>query len=149
MGSLKQLTGRRVYLDANILIYALEGILTYQPVIQELFTRSAEGELDLFTSELSLAEMLVKPIRNGDVAAQQRCRELVTPRSGFDVRPVGREALVRAAEFRARTRLKLPDAIHAATAQLARCDVFLTNDRRLENLENIQIVILSEISFDV
>jgi predicted nucleic acid-binding protein len=62
MGILSALVGTRVYLDANILIYALEGFALFAPELQLLFDAIQEGEVHGVTSELSQAEILVKPI---------------------------------------------------------------------------------------
>lgn len=43
---------------------------------------------------------------------------------------VDRDILITAARLRAEQGLKLPDAIHAATAQLTHCERWLTNDAR-------------------
>jgi predicted nucleic acid-binding protein len=45
--------------------------------------------------------------------------------------PVDLTVLVRAATVRAQTNLKLPDAIHVASAMVAGAEGFLTNDRAL------------------
>jgi predicted nucleic acid-binding protein len=39
---------------------------------------------------------------------------------------------------------ELFDAIHASTARLARCDVFLTNDTRLKTLAGFVVRLLSD-----
>jgi predicted nucleic acid-binding protein len=44
---------------------------------------------------------------------------------------VERTILIEAARLQARLVLRLPDAIHVATAVAAGCDVVLSNDRRL------------------
>jgi len=66
--------------------------------------------------------------------------------AGFlQVVPVSREILVSAAQTRSQNLcLKLPDAIHFATAKDRGCQVFLTNDRRLKTYSCINTVILSE-----
>lgn len=53
--------------------------------------------------------------------------------------------LIEAARLRAVTNLRLPDAIHGATAILSGCQTFLTNDRRLAALPGVDVVLLSEI----
>ncbi len=45
---------------------------------------------------------------------------------------VERAILIEAAHLQARLGLRLPDAIHVATAVAAGCDVLLSNDRRLK-----------------
>jgi predicted nucleic acid-binding protein len=45
--------------------------------------------------------------------------------------PIDRSILVDAAHYRARLGIKLPDAIHVATAVAAGCEIFLSNDRKI------------------
>jgi predicted nucleic acid-binding protein len=40
--------------------------------------------------------------------------------------------------------LKLPDAIHAATALSSQCTTFLTNDQRFQSVPGFQTVLLSQ-----
>ena len=42
--------------------------------------------------------------------------------------------------------MRTPDAIHGATARLAGCDFFLTNDRHLKTISGLQIALLSELA---
>ena len=59
---------------------------------------------------------------------------------------VSREVLIEAARMLAvANTLRLPDAIHGATARLTECETFLTNDRRLVAIPEIEIVLLSEL----
>ena len=51
----------------------------------------------------------------------------------------------RAAEYRARYGLRTPDAIHVATAVQARAEVFLTNDRRLRRVEEIDVLLVEDL----
>ncbi|MBL7202552.1 MAG: PIN domain-containing protein [Anaerolineae bacterium] len=54
--------------------------------------------------------------------------------------------LERAARLRATTdSLRLPDAIHLATATLERCDRFLTNDKRPKAVAVLPVVVLAEV----
>lgn len=59
--------------------------------------------------------------------------------------PVSRDVLLAAARLRAEIGLKLPDAIHVATAQLTGCDQFLTNDARVPALPGLVIRRLSDL----
>ena len=45
MGSLTALAGTRVYLDANIFIYAVEGLVPFTATLAGLFARFDRGEL--------------------------------------------------------------------------------------------------------
>lgn len=62
MAILEVITGSRVYLDTNIFIYAVEGYPKFQPELNVLFEAFDDGTLKAITSELTLAEVLVKPL---------------------------------------------------------------------------------------
>lgn len=62
MGLMDVLVGDRIYLDTNIIIYALEGYSEYISSLEQLFTAIDEGKMGAVTSELTLAESLVKPM---------------------------------------------------------------------------------------
>ena len=65
MGSVSAVTGAAIYLDANILIYAVEDAAGWGQRVRPLFDRINRGELRGVTSDPALAEVLVKPIRDG------------------------------------------------------------------------------------
>jgi len=49
------------------------------------------------------------------------------------------------ARLRATTKLKTPDAIHAATALVAGCALIVTNDAGFRNLPGLPVAILSDL----
>lgn len=59
--------------------------------------------------------------------------------------PISQSVLRQAANLRAKTNLKTPDAIHAVTALSVRCNQFLTNDKGFRNVLGLPVVILHEI----
>jgi predicted nucleic acid-binding protein len=147
MGILNTIQGSRIYLDVNIWIYALEQHPTYSQMLTELFQQVDQRTLTIVTSELSLAEALVKPMREQDVTRQNTYRQFLSSRANLRVIPVQRAILIEAARLRAaNSSLKLPDAIHAATAVILNCTTLLTNDQKFKSLSSLPIVILSEIS---
>jgi predicted nucleic acid-binding protein len=145
MGLLSAIQGDRVYLDTNIWIYALEGFPAFVRELANLFQAIDRGTLTAVTSELTLAEVLVKPIQDGDVTQQETCKQAIANTQTLAVTAVNREILVVAAQLRATTNLKLPDAIHAATALSCHCSTFLTNDQRFQTFSGLQVVLLSQV----
>jgi predicted nucleic acid-binding protein len=145
MGSLKDLMGRRAYLDANVFIYALNDFPPFARFLNGLFEASDAGRLFSVTSELTLAEVLVLPLRRGDARQEQRCRDILTPDEGLDVVQVSTRILEQSARMRASNpALRLPDAIHVATAIQSNCDWVLTNDRHFQTAQNVPVMLLSE-----
>ena len=108
------------------------------------------GEIQLVTSLLALAETLVTPHRNQDDELIATYRELFTqPPAGLSVSPLDATILDRAAEMRATSAsLRLPDAIHLATADTEQCDCFLTNDKRLRDVISLPVVVLAEVDLE-
>ncbi|MBI4828425.1 MAG: type II toxin-antitoxin system VapC family toxin [Nitrospinae bacterium] len=151
MGQVNALVpGPRVYLDTNISIYALEGYPAFTPALTEIFSRIDVGDLIAITSELTLAETLVKPLMDNNKPLYQAYISALQPRNGFSLATVSRDILIAAASLRAsNTQIRLPDAIHAATAIEHECASFLTNDNRLAALsetKGMRVVMLSSLS---
>ncbi|MGB3294136.1 MAG: PIN domain-containing protein [Phormidesmis sp.] len=144
MGILDQLRGSRIYLDANIWIYALENFAKYSRSLQALLEATDAGILTIVTSELSLSEILVKPYRETDVAKQKSYTEFLVDTTNVTALPIERDILISAAKIRANTKLKLPDAIHAASAMASECTTFLTNDKAFQTVPGLHVVLLSQ-----
>ena len=132
MATLATILGKTVYLDTNIFIYTVEGYAPEEAFLRELLAALEDGRFTAVTSELTLAEVLVKPFELGheDVAAAYA--ELLVPSDRLAVLPVDRAILVEAARQRATLGMRMPDAIHVATALTGGCELFLTNDRPLK-----------------
>ena len=145
MGLLNAIQGNSVYLDTNIWIYALEGFPDFAQELATLFQAIDQGQLTAVTSELSLSEVLVKPIQNGNAAQQNIYKQAISSTSILQVVPVQRDVLIEAARLRATVNLKLPDAIHAATAIATQCSTFVTNDHRFQIVSGFQTVLLSQV----
>ena len=122
----------RLYVDANVYIRLFEGTDELSRVLSELFSIDRNSEPYLATSELTLAEVLVLPTRRKDVQLISVYDNWTISNSYIEVGPIVRDVLRCAAILRASyLSLKLPDAIHLATALLRLCSHFLTADERL------------------
>ncbi len=126
MGLVEHLAGGTAYLDTNTFIYAVERIEEFRPLIDELLPAIDRGSIRAVTTELTLAEVLVKPLRDGNEALARDYIAAIQPRPALRVIPVSRDILVAAARMRAATGLRLPDAIHGVTALQGDCTHFLT-----------------------
>lgn len=131
---LNAIRGERVYLDTNVFIYAIEGYPAFTNALDDFFGSIDAGELRACTSELTLAEVLVKPLMDGNLEIQAAYQQALQNSEGFEVVSVSRDVLIEAARLRAVANFRLPDAIHGATAILSACQTFLTNDRQLAAL---------------
>ena len=132
MGGVDALRGRRLYLDANVFIYAVEGSPEHRAFLEGLLDLLGTGDTTAVTSELTLAEVLAKPFEENRTDLADIYEEMVAPSAWLDMVPVNRAVLLRAARLRAELKLRLPDAVHVASAVAAGCELFLSNDRRLK-----------------
>jgi predicted nucleic acid-binding protein len=120
-----------VYFDTNVFIYAIEGHDAYYEWINELFQFITSKQILVITSELTLAECLVKPFKDNNQAAIDGFKEHISSNEALRVCPVSKEVLIRSASVRNELNLKLPDAIHMATAIENGCLTFISNDQKL------------------
>jgi predicted nucleic acid-binding protein len=145
MGSVSIPTGSGVYIDASVFVYAAEAPGSY-PQVVAVFQRLAIGEITAVTSIMTLAELLVGPLRMRDLVLEELYLRQVTTGPVMTVVDVTREILIRAAGIRAAVKsAKLPDAIHAATAAVTGCTVFLTNDTRLR-AAGVPVVVIADLA---
>jgi predicted nucleic acid-binding protein len=136
--------GSRIYLDANVWIYALEGYSAFAVPLTALFARIDAGELIAITSEFTLAEVLVKPFADRNVALQERYLETLQNRRSLRIVPMTHNILIAAARLRAQLpALKMPDALHAATALENGAGIFISNDVRLATVPGLELIKLS------
>ena len=129
----------RIYLDTNAFIFSVEEQSERSRLLIELFSISESAERPLFvTSELTLAEVLVKPYRELKDELIGRYDDMIRESGWLDVLPIVRSTLWYASVLRSQSRLKLPDAIHLSTAFGSECTHFLTNDKALRAIEALR-----------
>jgi predicted nucleic acid-binding protein len=95
------------------------------------------------SSELSLLETLVGPLKSGDHDLATHYGQLLTA-TEMKLLPVTASILKDAALLRAQTNLKTPDAIHAATAIASASLQFITNDAAFQRVSGLAVVVLKE-----
>ena len=120
----------RIFLDTNFFIYLYEAQGPRAARARYLTRAFIARKDEIFTSVMSLGEVLVTPLARGDFALAQRYRRLFRS-PGIAVLPFVEQAAEIFARIRIGGKIKPPDAIQLATAANAGCDLFLTNDDRL------------------
>ena len=144
MGQLAFPLQSKVYLDTSPVIYSVEKHADYWQILTSLWQSLKKNEIEVFTSELTLLETLVQPIKQNNQTLISAYETLLT---NTDIRllPISLNILRESANLRAGQNFKTPDAIHAATAFSANCDYFITNDNGFKRLSNINVIILSDL----
>ena len=145
MASLAFPTSGVVYLDTNIVIYSVEMHARYWPLLRTLWEAARVGGVTIVTSELTVMEVLVAPLRAGDLkllAAYDRVFQSRDLRLLPITQPILREAAGLRAAIPA---LRTPDAVHAATASQAGCTRFLANHVGFHRIAALPFTLLNEV----
>ncbi len=119
----------RVFWDSSLFIYLLEECGDFSKRVTAISRRMIERNDQLFTSHMTLGEVLVKPFERGDMHLAERFEDVITRRTAL--LPFGLDAARRFARIRQDRAIKPPDAIQLACAAAEGMDLFITNDDRL------------------
>lgn len=145
MGWVDGLRGRTVALDTSPLIFFIERRQPYADLLRPFFQAVDRGDIRVVTSTVTLLEVLVHPLRHGDESLAHQYNDILLSSPHIFTVPVTPATAQAAAELRASSNLKTPDAIHLATAINYHADVFLTNDRDYGNVTSPRIIKLCDL----
>jgi predicted nucleic acid-binding protein len=119
----------RIFWDTNLFIYLFEGSGLAADRVTALRHRMRERSDRLYTSTLTLGEVLVKPVERGLDDLRRRYEETLSRE--VTVVSFDRDAARSYAAIRRDRGIRPPDAIQLACAARAGIDLFVTNDDRL------------------
>lgn len=139
---------RRVALDSNVLIYLLEGSGLLADAAAGLLDAIAAGEGEGVLATLALAEICSGPARAGDPVMVERYADELTSIENVRIVPLSADVAVDAAAIRGSSGLTTADAIHLACARAAGASAFVTNDRRLKSISQLEVVYLDDVQAD-
>ena len=144
MGALTLPASGPIYLDACGFIYSVERIEPYRALLEPMWRQARAGQFVIMTSELSVMETLLKPLRDSDTVLERLFRELLDS-SEVRLIPTTRALWEEAARLRAATNLRTPDALHAAAALWERCTLFVTNDAAFRRVPDLSVSVLKDL----
>lgn len=125
----------RLYLDAPPVIYYVQNTERFA---EKVWGRLAQDDVQLVASDLTRLECRVKPIREGSTALLAEF-DVFFETALSEMIPLTTPLIDLATEIRAEYGFRTPDAIHLAAAVTAHCDVFFTNDHRLDTFDRVRV----------
>lgn len=134
----------RIAFDTNALIYLLEKHQIYGSEVKEVFELIEKGICYGITSTLLITEVLTKPLKEKADDLYNKYLAFFLAFPNLTIMDVTRRISVDAAKLRARYNLKTPDAIFIATAFEEGAEAFITNDIRLNNVNNLNMIIINK-----
>ena len=131
----------RIFWDTNLFIYLFESCGPLSEATAALRAKMLARDDQLLTSTLTLGEILVKPMEQGDLALSSKYETAVT--AAALMLPFDLNAAKIYASLRSDRALRAPDAIQLACAASAGVDLFITNDGRLQGkqVSGIQFIV--------
>lgn len=139
------MTVAKLFVDTAPFIYLLENNADfYQPVATYL-AQTVQANAALVTSVITYTEFCVKPQQPG---RQDLIRDfdVLLNELGVEMVEIPFAAAVTAYQLRARyTFLKGMDSLQIAAAINAGCEVFFTNDRKLQHVTELSVVLVADV----
>ena len=120
----------RIFWDTNLFIYLIEDRGALAERVVDIWRGMLMRSDRLYTSALTVGEILVKPVNEGARALELRYLRLMEDRR-ITVVPFDLSAAPAYSRIRADRSIRPPDAIQLACAASAEVDLFITNDDRL------------------
>ena len=133
-----------IALDTSLFIYHFEANQAYQELTTLILNRIQSGKCRGFASELTLHELLVRPLKLGLPDIADEYEVLLDNFPHLLLFPVSREVLIKAAELRATYGFRTPDAIIIATAFVNHATLLVTNDREWQRVKEIAVACLDD-----
>lgn len=131
-------------LDTAPFIYYIEDVSPYADLVHLVFTAMENQALHAVTSTVTLAEILTKPFAEKNFPLADELKFTLKSFSALSVVTIDEKLAEAAALIRARHRIRLSDALQLAAAIQGEASVFLTNDKRVKQITDVEVLVLSE-----
>lgn len=137
-------TYKKVGIDSMCFIYHFEGNKLYGGIVKQIFLQLQKNKLTAVTSTLTLAEILsFRKLQEDKILFEQtKTRLRQTP--NLEIISVDEAISEVAAILKYKYNIALPDAIQIATAVASGQEAFITNDRGLKKIKEINVIILDD-----
>lgn len=123
--------------DSAPIIYVLEGRPKLADRFRPLFAAHAAGRFRFAATTITVAEVLVGPLQSGDEELAQRYRAVL---ESWQIVDLDTHIAETAARLRASLKLKLADAVQAASAVAINADALVTHDRDFSRLVSLRVI---------
>jgi predicted nucleic acid-binding protein len=130
--------------DTSPFIYLWECHPRYQALASELFEHLKRPGVQGVTSIITLIESCVHPRRNGRYDLVQAYENALLHSRQVRTMPVDAVLARRAVDLRASYGIRVPDALQIAASLEAGATAFVTNDKRLARVQEIQVLVIGD-----
>ncbi|HEC79524.1 MAG TPA: PIN domain-containing protein [candidate division WOR-3 bacterium] len=134
---------KSIFIDTAPIIYYIEAHPEFGPLVKQIMEILSQGRLTVFSSVLTLTEVLVKPVQLGrEYLVVEFINFLTNGLCLVEIDPIIAE---RAGRLKGKYfSLRTLDALQISAALSVNVDAFLTNDKNLTQIEEIRILLLKD-----
>ncbi len=122
----------------------IEDVAPYADLVEPVFGLLENHSLRAVTSTVTIAEILTKPFADKNFSLADEIKFTLKSFSALSVLPVDEKLAEAAALIRARSAIRLPDALQVAAAIQGEATLFLTNDKRTKKVDAVEVLVLSD-----
>lgn len=134
-----------VFIDTAPIIYFIEAHEVYGPPVKQLMEMISKGWVFAYTSVITLAEVLPVPLRSQNEQLASQFTELIKNNNILTLLPINTEIAEKSGELRAKYQsLQAFDAMQLAAAIISDANLFITNDKRLQQINDIDVLVLKD-----
>ena len=134
-----------IFIDTAPVIYFIEAHPEFGPLAKEIVSVFQSGSLSAFSSVITLTEVLPKPIENGDDKLARKFSEFLKHGRNLVVLEISEKIAENAGKLRGRyPYLRTIDALQISAAIDAGADAFITNDKKLKQVNDIKVLVLAD-----
>ena len=136
----------KIFLDTAPFIYYLENNPQYFDIMKDFLLECINKKINLVTSTITVEEYLVFPFKTEN---EELCNNFFTFLEDLqiDIIAINKEIAINAAKIRSiYPSLKSMDVLQISTYELTRCDLFLTNDIQLKNINDINCMLVDDLN---
>ena len=124
-------------IDSAPIIYFLEGHPKFGPCFEPLFEAHGAGHLRFAATTITIVEVLSGPLQAADDALARRYHAII---ESWQPIALDFDIAESAARLRASLRLKLADAVQAASASVINAAALVTHDRDFSRVRSLRII---------
>ena len=134
-----------VFLDTSLIIYLIENSPAFYSKVSFYLADSIRKDIPVLTSVISIAEFGVKPKRLNNLELIAEMEQMLSVLQ-VKVLDVTMEMSEISSSLRAKyPSLKSSDALQLASAISSNCNSFVTNDKRLKIITEINVLTMDEL----
>jgi len=134
-----------VFIDTAPIIYYIEAHPEFGPLAQEIVSAFQSGDINAFSSVITLTEVLPKPIGGGDEKLARRFAEFLKRAENLTMVEISESIAESAGKLKGlHPFLKTVDAIQIAASLDVGANAFITNDKKLRQIKEIKALILAD-----